>query len=202
MRHLTTEEIEAGMARVLASPRDRGRLEMIVVRPAENERAVLDEAACTIGGGVEGDSWAASRSRHTEDGGANPEQQITLINARYLDLIAGSRDRWPLAGDQLIVDLDLSEEHLTAGDRLRIGEVLVEVTPYPHTGCAKFRNRFGRDAVLFANSPRGKALRLRGIHVRVVEEGTVRTGNIISRVPSGETRVTYAGAGTDHSRPS
>lgn len=179
MRHLTAKEIEAGLAHVLASPRDEGRLEMIVVRPAENERMVLEEVACTVDGGVEGDSWVRSRGRHTADGRANPEQQITLMNARYLDLIAGSRDHWPLAGDQLIVDLDLSENHLTAGDRLRIGDVVLEVTPYPHNGCAKFRDRFGRDAVLFANSPRGKQLHLRGIYVRVVEEGKVRVGDCI-----------------------
>lgn len=175
MKHLTTEEIEAGMPHVLASPRDEGRLEMIVVRPAENERVVLEETACTFDTGVEGDSWARSRDR------PNPEQQITLMNARYLDLIAGSRDHWPLAGDQLIVDLDLSEDNLTAGDRLRIGEVALEVTAYPHNGCAKLRHRFGRDAVLFANSPRGKQLHLRGIYVRVVEEGTLRVGDAITR---------------------
>lgn len=182
MTHLTTEEIEAGMAHVLASPRDHGRLEMIVIRPAGNERAVLEEAVCTIDGGVEGDYWAKRSSCHREYGRPNLDQQITLMNARYLDLIAGSRDRWPLAGDQLIVDLYLGQDHLTAGDRLRIGEVVLEVTPCPHNGCGKFRDRFGRDAVRFANSPRGKELRLRGIYVRVVEEGVVRVGDIVTRL--------------------
>lgn len=191
MRHLTADEIEAGMSHVLASPHDCGRLKMIAVRPGENQRAILDQSVCTIGGGVEGDCWAARGSSHTEDGHANPDQQITLMNARYLDLISGHRDRWPLAGDQLIVDLDLSRANLTAGDRLRIGEVVVEVTPCPHTGCAKFRDRFGRDAVRFANSPLGRQLRLRGIYVRVVEEGTVRVGDAVTR----ETTVDTADVG-------
>jgi MOSC domain-containing protein YiiM len=180
--HLTTEQIEAGMGHVLASPRDRGRLEMIVVRPAEDQRATPSRARCTVADGVEGDNWVARGSRHTPDGRANPEQQITMMNARYLDLVAGSRDRWPLAGDQLVVDLDLSEDALAAGDRLRIGEVVVEVTPHPHTGCDKFRDRFGMDAVRYANAPLGRQHHLRGIHVRVVTDGTISVGDAIERV--------------------
>lgn len=182
MAHLTTKQIEAGMDHVLASLRDRGRLEMIVVRPAEGQRATPTVARCTVAGGVEGDSWASRGSRHTPDGSANPDQQITVMNARYLDLVAGTRDRWPLAGDQLVVDLDLSEDALAAGDRLRIGEVVVEVTPHPHTGCDKFRDRFGLDAVRYANSPLGRQHHLRGIHVRVVAEGTLSVGDTIERV--------------------
>jgi len=180
--HLTTAQIEAGMAHVLESPRDDGRLEMIVVRPAEDQRATPSSARCTTDGGVEGDNWVARGSRHTADGSANPDQQITMMNARYLDLVAGSRDRWPLAGDQLLVDFDLSEDSLGAGDRLRIGEVVVEVTPHPHNGCDKFRDRFGRDAVIFANSPLGRHHHLRGIHVRVVTEGTITVDDAIERV--------------------
>jgi MOSC domain-containing protein YiiM len=179
--HLTTEQIEAGMDDVLAAPRDRGRLEMIVVRPNEDQRATPTRARCTIAGGVEGDNWVARGSRHTADGSANPDQQITMMNARYLDLVAGSRERWPLAGDQLIVDLSLSEDALVAGDRLRIGEVVVEVTAHPHTGCDKFRDRFGVDAVRYANSPLGRRHHLRGIHVRVVAEGEISVGDAIER---------------------
>lgn len=185
MRHLDTAAIEAGLAHVLDSPRDHGRLEMLVVRPAEGQRRTPVEARCTVAAGVEGDDWVRRGSRHTADGGPNPDQQITMMNARYLDLIAGGRDRWPLAGDQLVVDLDLGEEALGPGDRLRVGQVLVEVTPHPHNGCDKFRDRFGLDAVRFANSPVGRRHHLRGIHVRVVEEGVVRVGDRIERVTAG-----------------
>lgn len=182
MRHPTTADIEAGLDHVLAAPRDRGRLEMLVVRPGEDRRETPDEARCTVTGGVEGDDWVRRASRHTDDGGPNPDQQITMMNARYLDLVAGGRDRWPLAGDQFVVDLDLGEQALAPGDRLRVGEVVVEVTAHPHNGCDKFRDRFGMDAVRFANSPVGRRHHLRGIHVRVVEEGVVRVGDPIERV--------------------
>ena len=185
MAHLTTAEIEAGMDHVLASPRDRGRLEMLVVRPGEDRRVTPDEVACTRAGGVDGDDWVRRRSRNTADGSPNADQQITVMNARYLDLIAGSRDRWPLAGDQLVVDLDLSEDALAPGDHLRIGEVVVAVTPHPHNPCHKFRDRFGLDAVRYANSALGRRHHLRGIHVRVVADGVVRVGDAIECLPVG-----------------
>lgn len=182
MTHRTRDELEAGLAHVAAAPRDGGALEMIVLRPDVDARATPDHAVLTVDGGVEGDTWPTRGSRHTEDGSANPEQQIAVINARYLDLIAGGRDRWPLAGDQLVVDLDLSQDSLQPGDRLRLGEAVVEVTPHPHRGCVKFRDRFGLAAVQFANGAVGTPLRLRGLYVRVVVGGTVRVGDRISRV--------------------
>jgi MOSC domain-containing protein YiiM len=181
--HRTREELEQGLAHVVAAPRDRGRLEMLVVRPAEDHRATPSQARCTVDGGVDGDDWA-SRGRRP-----NPDKQITVMNARYLDLIAGSRDRWPLAGDQLVVDLDLSDDHLAVGDRLRIGDAELEVTAPPHTGCAKFRERFGEQALRVANDPEGRRLHLRGIYVRVVVPGTLYVGAEIERVPA----VTAAG---------
>ena len=184
MTRRSLAELEAAVPALVASPRDRGSLEMIVVRPGVDQRETPVAAACTVAGGVAGDGWAQRGSRHTEDGRANPDQQIAMINAAYLDLIAGSRDRWPLAGDQLVVDLDLSEDHLQAGDRLRIGDVEVVVTPHPHNGCAKFRDRFGVDAVRFANGPTGRRLRLRGIYVRAVVPGTIHVGDTIERLPA------------------
>lgn len=180
--HRTLAELEAGLDHVAAAPRDRGTLEMLVVRPAVDERATPAAAACTVEGGIEGDDWATRGSQHTEDGSANPDQQLAVINARYLDLVAGGRQRWPLAGDQLVVDLDLSEDHLQPGDRLRIGRVQVEVTPHPHNGCAKFRRRFGLEAVRLTLTPLGQWLHLRGIYVRVVVPGTLHVGDPIERV--------------------
>ena len=94
----------------------------------------------------------------------------------------GSRERWPLAGDQLYVDLDLSVENLPAGTRLAVGDAVVEITPEPHTGCAKFSARFGTDALKFVNKPPGRELRLRGVNARVVTPGTVRPGDAISKL--------------------
>ena len=89
--------------------------------------------------------------------------------------------RWGLAGDQLFVDFDISGENAPAGTRLAIGSALIEVTAQPHTGCAKFMQRFGVDAMKFVNSPKGRALHLRGINARVVVPGRIQTGDRIKK---------------------
>lgn len=181
--HLTSDQITRRLDHIAAAPRDGGRLEMIVARPGVDERTTPERATCTVTAGLDGDNWIDRPSKHTDDGSADPERQLTLMSARYLDLIAnGDRSCWPLAGDQLIVDLDLSDDNLAAGDRLAIGTVELEVTAAPHNGCAKFADRFGKDAVRVANSPEGKRAHLRGIYVRVVTDGELAVGDIIQRV--------------------
>lgn len=170
------EELNAGLAHVLGSPREEGRLEMVVRRPAENEREVLAEARIEPGRGMVGDRWISEPK-------PSPEAEVTLMNARCVALLAGEVDRWPLAGDQLYVDMDLSDEHLPAGSRLRIGEVVLEVSAKPHTGCSKFSARFGSEALRFVNSPVGRGARLRGLNAAVVEGGTVRVGDTVTKSP-------------------
>ena len=106
------------------------------------------------------------------------------MNTRAADLIAQSRERWPLAGDQLYVDNDLSEDHLPPGTRITVGEVVFEIAHEDHTGCAKFAHRFGKDALKFVNSPDGAHLNLRGIYATVVQGGVVRVGDVVARVNS------------------
>jgi len=183
MRHRSDEELEAGLATIRQSPVDAGTVEMIVRRPARDEREVLEEGRLTTDDGLVGDHWRARGSRSTPDGSADPECQLTLMNARLVDLLAGGdRRAWPLAGDQLYVDLDLSVESLPAGTRLAVGTAAIEVTAPPHTGCAKFSARFGSPALRFVNSPEGRALRLRGLNARVVEPGVVRGGDAVRRL--------------------
>lgn len=182
MGHRTEEELAAGLVAVRAAPRDEGTVEMIVRRPGVDAREVLDEGRLTPEDGLVGDDWRRRGSRSTPDGSADPDRQVTVMSSRYVDLIAGGdRSAWPLAGDQLYVDLDLSEASLPAGTRLTVGSALVEVTEPPHTGCAKFSARFGSEALRVANSPEGRALRLRGLHVRVLRAGVVRAGDAVRR---------------------
>jgi MOSC domain-containing protein YiiM len=104
------------------------------------------------------------------------------MNARVIALLAQTKERWPLAGDQLFVDFDLSAENVPAGTRLAVGSAVVEVTAPPHTGCKKFTERFGADAMAFVNSPVWKPLQLRGVHARVVKPGTIRTGDAVKKL--------------------
>lgn len=151
---------------------------MIVVRPDVGERIQLDEAQVELDVGLVGDNWLVRGSSKTEDGKAHPEAQITLMNTRVIDLLAGSRDRWELAGDQIYVDMDLSERNTPPGSRLRIGDALLEITAKPHTGCAKFRDRFGQPAALWVNSEVGTDLKARGLNAKVITAGTMRVGDV------------------------
>lgn len=179
--HRTTAELEAGLDHVRASPGPAGRVALIVSRPTPGERRTPTEAVLDPDEGLVGDGWRARGSRHTEDGSAEPGRQLTLMNDRAATLIAVDPDRRALAGDQLYVDLDLSEAALPAGTRLTVGTAEVEISPLPHTGCAKFVERFGRDAARLVNTPDGLALRLRGVNAIVVAGGTVRLGDEIRR---------------------
>ena len=173
--HATADELLAGLdLKLRAAPSDRGTVELIVRRPAVDEREVVEEGELDLVVGLIGDRWHL---------GASPmnDAQLTLMNARAAELIARTRERWPLAGDQLYVDLDLSVDNLPAGTRLAVGEAVVEVTAVPHTGCAKFSARFGTDALKFVNKSPGRELRLRGVNTRVVAPGTVRAGDAIAK---------------------
>ena len=175
MEHATADELTAGLGEILRSPSSDGTLELIVRRPAVDAREVLVEGVLDPAEGLVGDRW------HLREA-PNVDTQLTLMNSRTIDLIAGSRERWPLAGDQLYVDLDLSFENLPTGTRLAVGEAVIEVTPEPHTGCAKFSARFGTAAITFVNKPPGRELRLRGVNTRVVTQGTIRVGDAVTKL--------------------
>lgn len=175
--------LEESLDYIRAAPADLGTVVLIARRPVVDEREVLTEGWLDVRDGLEGDSWRARGSRHTADGGPNPDAQLTLMNSRAAVAIAGERERWPLAGDQLYVDLDLSRSNLPPGSRVQIGAAVIEFSEAPHTGCAKFSARFGIDALKFVNSETGRELRLRGANCRVVVAGTVRVGDAITKVP-------------------
>jgi hypothetical protein len=181
VKHLTTAELEAGLGEVRDSPSDSGTVELIARRPAVDEREVLTEATLDVIAGLAGDSWPVRGSSRTADGSSHPGMQVTLMNSRAALLIAHDPSRRVLAGDQLYVDLDLSTANLPPGTRLTLGSAVLEVSDQPHTGCAKFAARFGKDALRFVNSRVGRELRLRGVNARVVVSGTVCAGDTIRK---------------------
>lgn len=183
MRHLSTAELVFGLDGIRAAPAETGTLVMIVRRPAEMEREVVDHAELSVELGLVGDNWLVRGSRQTADRSADPERQLTLMSARAIDLFAaGERERWALAGDQLYVDLDLSEANAPAGTRFAIGTAVVEVTAAPHNGCTKFVQRFGRDASRLVNSPEGKAMHLRGVNAAVIQHGVIAVGDPVAKL--------------------
>ena len=182
IHHVPADLLEAGLPSIAESPQTDGTLDCIVRRPAVGVRETTNEAQLDETVGLIGDSWKARGSSRTPDGSANPDAQLTLMNSRAIALIAGIPERWPLAGDQLYVDLNLSAENLPAGSRLQIGDTVIEITAQPHTGCAKFKARYGAPAVAFVNSPSGRAHRLRGLNARIITGGVIRVGDRVAKV--------------------
>jgi len=181
-RHLTTAQLEAGLDHIRDAPKDDGVLQLIVRRPGVDQRESLEEARLDLVEGLVGDSWKLRPSSRTVDHTAHPDMQINIMNARVTQLVAQQKERWPLAGDQLYIDMDLSKENLPAGSRLQVGSAVLEVSPLPHTGCHKFVARFGEDAMKFVNSDVGKELCLRGINAKVVQAGVVRVGQTAKKL--------------------
>jgi hypothetical protein len=182
IKHLTTAELEAGLDDIRSAPKDESALLLIVRRPQIEERETIEAAELDLEEGLVGDSWSRRGSSRTADGSPHPDMQINVINARVAALVAQDKSRWSLAGDQLYVDMDLSEVNMPAGTRLAIGSAVIEVTPSPHTGCHKFAARFGVEAVKFVNSPLGRELHLRGINAKVVQPGTIRVGDVARKL--------------------
>jgi hypothetical protein len=175
--YLATPDLLTGLTEIFNSPKDIGTLELIVIRPDDEQRATPDVAELSLTSGLVGDNWLTRGSRSMPEHRANPDAQITLMNSRVIDLLAQDRSKWALAGDQLYVDLDISVANLPPGQQLALGTAVLEITDLPHTGCVKFRDRFGQDALKWVSTPEGRELRLRGVYAKVVQPGTARLGD-------------------------
>jgi hypothetical protein len=171
----TQDDLLSGLDHVRESPRESGTLEMIVSRPAVDERILLASGELDVERGLVADRWSRGSK-------PNPKAQLTVMNARAAQLVAGDRARWALAGDQLYADFDLSPENIPPGTRLAIGSAVIEVSDQPHLGCEKFAARFGQTARVFANSPEGLSVSFRGINTRVVQSGTIHIGDAVRKL--------------------
>ncbi len=176
------QELEASVDDIRQAPTDNGTLELIVARPASGERIVQQEGRLTFHDGLEGDNWRFRMVGNAADIEPETDNQLSIMNIRVVRLLDPDPQRWPLAGDQLYVDLDLSDENLPPGTRLQIGDAVVEVSALPHTGCKAFSQRFGADAMKFVNSETGSQLHMRGIMSKVITEGSIRPGDIVAKL--------------------
>lgn len=181
MKHATREELDAALDTIRQSPRDLGVLELIVRRPLTGEREVVEHGALDLAQGLVGDNWRTRTTSRTPDGALHPETQLTIMNARVIAALTKDQSSWSLAGDQLYIDMALGDDNLPPGTRVGIGSSVLQVTTQPHTGCKKFTERFGVDAAKWINSPVGKQLHLRGIYVKVIQQGRVQVGDTVAR---------------------
>ena len=182
LKQLPISELEFGIDEIKESPKDNGTLEMIVRRPETEAREIITSGELSLNNGLEGDNWKARGSSAMPDGSADPEAQITLMNTRVIQLLAGEQENWQWAGDQLIVDMDLSIENLPPLSRIQIGSAILEISVKPHTGCKKFSGRFGIEALAFISTPIGKSLRMRGVNAKVIQAGEIKVGDVVKKI--------------------
>jgi len=180
----TLDTLTSRLPDIRLSPSNDGTLALIVRRPGVDAREVLADGELTLTDGLAGDSWRMRASGRTSDGSPHPDMQLNLMNARVIEAIAGPVKRWPLAGDQLFVDLDVAPQNLPPGTRLSIGEAVIEITAQPHTGCGKFAARFGVDALKYVNSPEGRSQNRRGVNAKVVTAGRIKVGDVVRKIGS------------------
>src|SRR3981081_1237521 len=121
VKHLTMQELEAGLDEIRRAPRTNGVLALIVRRPQEGLREVPTVAELDVVDGLVGDNWRTRGSGMTPDGSSHPEMQLNIMNARAAALVAQDKERWQWAGDQLFIDLDLSADNVPPGTRLALG---------------------------------------------------------------------------------
>jgi hypothetical protein len=182
LEHKTRDELQEKIPLILSAAKHQGKIELIVVRPDTNQRQIKQEAELDLHLGMIGDNWKDRGNRKCFNGAANPDMQITVMSSRVLDAIAATKNDWPLVGDQLIVDMDLSKENLPPCTQLQIGSAVIEVTAEPHLGCKKFQDRFGKAALEFVNSDFGKLHRFRGLNARIKIAGVVKQGDMIVKI--------------------
>ncbi|MFN8234145.1 MAG: MOSC domain-containing protein [Actinomycetota bacterium] len=172
MTILAAAALREGLAVIRQAPADEGTVELIVRRPAVDAREVV-ASATTSGEAASGDAGPTA--------GTSCTPRSALMNARTIDLLGGDRGRWPLAGDQLYVDLDLGEASLPPGARaFRIGTALLELSARRTPGAGS-SPRGSDEALAFVNSDEGRSPRLRGANCFVVEGGVVRTGDRVAK---------------------
>lgn len=170
-----SDHLEQALEYVRTAPKEQGTLAMIVSRPAVGEREVLLDGELDTTAGLVGDSWGVREK-------VDPDAQLNVMSARAIEVVSPDVTRRPLAGDQLYLDIDLSDENLPPGSRLRIRSAVIEITPKPHTGCAKFAARFGPEATRFVNTGEGKRLHLRGVCAKVIEGGLITVGDTVTKL--------------------
>ena len=152
-------------------PRDRGTVSLVTVRTDRGVHETPERIRLTRDDGVVGDRW------RRDDGKRG--SQVSVMMTAVAELVGDGEQPLHMAGDNLLVNLDLSEAAVAVGTRWRVGTALLEVTPELHTPCKLFSARFGADATRWVGDAGHRARRLRGLMCKVIEAGEIAVGDAI-----------------------
>ncbi len=182
VKYKKLNDLQLGLDKIISSPKQIGTVKMIVSRPKIGIRKIQEMAELDKDLGLIGDNWHDRDSSNMQDKSADIETQLTIMNSCVIALITQNCDQWPLAGDQLYIEMDISKNNLPPGSLLKLGNALLKISKKPHTGCKKFSERFGLDALKFVSSRQGRELSLRGINTSIIKSGMVQTGDKVMKV--------------------
>jgi hypothetical protein len=178
----TAEELAAALPGVLAAPRDGGVTLLFCIRPGTNQRLFPEVLTFTRATGIIGDSEAVRPWLTLPDGSPDPRNQVSIMPWQVLDLVWRDRDRVPHPGDNIAVDMNLTEANLPVGTLLQAGTAVLRVSDEPNDGCVKWKVRAGRAAYDWITDPDHLPLRLRGLYCSVEEDGEMRLGDTLNRL--------------------
>lgn len=178
----TRSELDLALADVLNAPKTGAAVEILCRRPGRNQREFPRNLRLTQAGGITGDYEMRTPWLKLSDGSPDPRIQVSILPARVLNLLWRDRVNTIHPGDTFVADLDVTLANMPVGTRLKIGDATIEVSDLWNDGCVKWKVRFGREAYDWTSDPRHESLRLRGIYCRVVEDGDVQLGDMITKI--------------------
>lgn len=181
-RQPTLDELQAALPDVMAAPKDRGIIDSLCLRPERNQRQVVREITLTVDQGIPGERWLTAPWLTLPDGAPDPRIQVSVLSKRVMDLVWRDRTGTPHPGDPIVADMDLSETNLPVGTRLQAGTSVIEVSNAFNDGCVKWKVRYGADAKDWITLPDNRALRIRGILCRVVQDGIVTLNDRLTKI--------------------
>jgi hypothetical protein len=182
LRPATAEELHAALPGVLAAPRDAGEVRLLCLRPKPNARSFPRSLTLSRTGWVEGDFERSRPWMRLADGAPDPRIQVAMMSWRVLGLVWRERDRVVFPGDNIVVDMNLTEENLPAGTRLAAGSAVLRVSDVANDGCVKWRVRCGDAASDWTTAPARAPLRLRGLFCSIERDGVVTVGDTICKL--------------------
>lgn len=167
-QHLPREALIATL-RAHRPPRDVGSVVLLVARAVDHARSTPERVLLQPNAPLPGDRWDPANKYGTAN-------QLSVMDAGVARAVCNGQDL-ALPGDNLLLDLDLSEANLPVGSVVAIGAAHCEVTEKAHTGCKLYTQRFGIDAMRLTADEQWKTSRLRGLFLRVLRAGEVAVGD-------------------------
>lgn len=179
---LTFDELDRRRAALPPLPGDSALVESLAVRPGPpGMREARDEIELDPVRGALGDRWERKTWLYLPDARPDPRVQLALCNTSLLALMQAAAGTQHHPGDTIFSNLDLGEQNLATGSRLRVGTAVIEISDVENDACAQFAEHYGEVVFKWIREPANRALRLRGVFARVVVGGKVRVGDVIMR---------------------